>query len=229
MALFYSKPHRIHDFRIGCAAAEIASKIVHDLLVGRIGVLVKQLRDHHDEARRAVTALRRPARFERGLQRMRLAVARDAFDGGELRPVGPHGEHQAGEDRLSVQMDGAAAAGALIAAALGPDEPEIVAEDVEQHVVRTHGGFDPMQLKLTKEHMPSIECATTVHAQLPDDIRARHGLPPLEPGVFRDVIIQTWWDKAEVRAKTIERRRAIATPVEDTPAVPEAGGAGGGD
>jgi len=92
-----------------------------------------------------------------------------------------------------------------------------------------HGGFDPMQLKLTKEHMPSIECASTVHAQLPDDIRARHGLPPLEPGVFRDVIIQTWWDKAEVRAKTIERRRAIATPVEDTPAVPEAGGAGGGD
>jgi len=94
-----------------------------------------------------------------------------------------------------------------------------------------NGGFDPMQLKLTKEHMPSVECATTVHAQLPDEIRVRHGLPPLPPGAFRDVVIQTWWDRAEVRAKTIERRRAIATPVvEDTPATPvEAGGAGGGD
>lgn len=93
------------------------------------------------------------------------------------------------------------------------------------------GGFDPMMLPLTKEHMPSVECATTVHAQLPDDIRARHGLPPLAPGEFRDVVIQTWWDKAEVRARTIERRRAISTPVEDSPAVPveAGGGAGGGD
>ena len=100
-----------------------------------------------------------------------------------------------------------------------------------------NGGFDPMQLKLTKEQMPGVECATTVHAQIPDDIRARHGLPPLEPGVFRNVIIQTWWDKAEVRAKTIERRRAIATPVDspdnpvpDNPPAPvEAAGAEGGD
>jgi hypothetical protein len=112
-----------------------------------------------------------------------------------------------------------------------------------------HGGFDPMQLKLTKEHMPSVECATTVHAQLPDEIRARHGLPPLPPGAFRDAIIQTWWDKAELRASEIDRRRAISTPSspapgrravatpsspapepEDPPAAPvEAAGAEGGD
>ena len=99
-----------------------------------------------------------------------------------------------------------------------------------------HGGFDPMQLKLTKEQMPGVECATTVHAQIPDEIRARHGLPPLPPGTFREVVIQTWWDKAELRAKTIERRRAIATPADSTPSrddppTPpvEAGGAEGGD
>jgi hypothetical protein len=101
-------------------------------------------------------------------------------------------------------------------------------------------GFDPMELKLTKEHLPSIECATTVHAQLPDDIRARHGLPPLRPNEFRDAVVQTWWDKAEMRAKTIERRRAL-TPGEDSerdekvvepPAAetpPPAAGEGGGD
>jgi len=94
-----------------------------------------------------------------------------------------------------------------------------------------HGGFDPMQLKLTKEQLPGVECATTVHAQLPDEIRARHGLPPLRPGEFRDVIIQTWKDRVEARARTIERRRALPTPTpDDPPAAPvEAGAAEGGD
>lgn len=70
-------------------------------------------------------------------------------------------------------------------------------------------GFDPMELKLTKEHLPSVECASTVHAQLPDEIRQRHGLPPLPPGSFRDAIIQTWHDKAQQREQDIERRRAL--------------------
>jgi hypothetical protein len=87
-------------------------------------------------------------------------------------------------------------------------------------------GFDPMQLKLTKEHLPSVECATTVHAQLPDDIRARHGLPPLAPGQFRDAIVQTWWDKLQLREKTIERRRAL-TPEEPAPPAEGGGGEGG--
>lgn len=92
-------------------------------------------------------------------------------------------------------------------------------------------GFDPMELKLTKEHLPSVECATTVHAQLPDDIRARHGLPPLKPGEFRDAIVQTWWDKAELRAKTIERRRSLTPVPGDEPTPPAEGGAaeGGGE
>jgi hypothetical protein len=90
-------------------------------------------------------------------------------------------------------------------------------------------GFDPMQLKLTKEHLPSVECATTVHAQLPDEIRLRHGLPPLAPGVFRDAIVQTWHDKAEQRDKDLERRRAL-TPDEPPPAPVEGGpGAEGGE
>ncbi|MBK7824544.1 hypothetical protein [Nannocystis sp.] len=85
-------------------------------------------------------------------------------------------------------------------------------------------GFDPMQLKLTKEHLPSVECASTVHAQLPDEVRARHGLPPLAPGEFRDAIIQTWHDKAEQREKTIERRRALMP--DEPPLLPVEGGPG---
>jgi hypothetical protein len=97
-------------------------------------------------------------------------------------------------------------------------------------------GFDPMQLKLTKEHLPSVECATTVHAQLPDDVRRRHGLEPLPEGVFRDAVIQTWHDKAEQREKDIERRRALLPddpergPADPPPAPAEGGpGAEGGE
>jgi hypothetical protein len=87
-------------------------------------------------------------------------------------------------------------------------------------------GFDPMELKLTKERLASVECATTQHAQLPDEIRARHGLPPLPEGAFRDVPVQTWWDKAKIRAETIERRRQ-ALPGDEGPV--EGGGAEGGE
>lgn len=82
-------------------------------------------------------------------------------------------------------------------------------------------GFDPMQLKLTKEHLASVECSTTQHAQLPDEIRARYGLPPLPPGAFRDVAMQTWWDKQQVQQRTIEKRRQ-AVPGEPGEAAPEA-------
>jgi len=85
-------------------------------------------------------------------------------------------------------------------------------------------GFDPMQLKLTKEHLPSVECATTVHAQLPDEVRLRHGLPPLPEGSFRDAIIQTWHDKVEQREKDIERRRALLP--DDSAPLPAEGGPG---
>jgi hypothetical protein len=92
-------------------------------------------------------------------------------------------------------------------------------------------GFDPMELKLTKEHLASVECSTTQHAQLPNDIRARHGLPPIPEKDFRDVIIQTWWDKKQVEEQTIEKRRK-ALPDEPgevaPPPPPEAQGAEGG-
>jgi hypothetical protein len=102
-------------------------------------------------------------------------------------------------------------------------------------------GFDPYELKLHREDLPGFDCATTVHAQLPDEIRARHGLPPLAPGSFRDIETNTWHDRAEAKAKIIERRRAAdgsrrERPEESTePAEPaelpaEGGGnEGGGD
>ncbi len=112
---------------------------------GVVGIraAVEQPLRGHDEARRAIAALGRAAGFERGLQRVRFAIARHALDGGELRAVGPHGEDQTGKDGFAVQMNGATPARSLIAAAFGSDEPEVVTEDVEQYVVRTYRGLDP--------------------------------------------------------------------------------------
>lgn len=91
-------------------------------------------------------------------------------------------------------------------------------------------GFDPMELKLTKEHLASVECRTTQHAQLPDDIRARHGLEPLPPNTFRDVVLQTWWDKQQVQQQTIEKRRKTLPeePGEAQPPGEGQGAEGGG-
>jgi hypothetical protein len=93
-------------------------------------------------------------------------------------------------------------------------------------------GFDPMELKLTKEHLASVECRTTQHAQLPDEIRARYGLEPLPPNAFRDVVIQTWWDKEQVQQQTIEKRRkTLPDEPGEAPTPPGEGGAaaeGGG-
>lgn len=101
-------------------------------------------------------------------------------------------------------------------------------------------GFDPFRLKLHKEDLKSFDCATTPHAQLPDDIRARHGLPPLPEGAFKDVPLSTWWDRAQARQKIIQRRRAADAGREpdrepdrdrddELPSAEVAGAAEGGD
>lgn len=94
-------------------------------------------------------------------------------------------------------------------------------------------GFDPFELRLYKENLPSHDCATTLHAQLPDEVRARHGLPPLPPGTFRDITQTTWHDRAELRAKILERRRAADASreerEEEPPAEVAAAAEGGGE
>lgn len=96
-------------------------------------------------------------------------------------------------------------------------------------------GFDPFQLKLHKEDLQGHDCATLTHAQLPNWIRERHGLPPIPEDSFRDVTQSTWWDRAQMKAKILERRRAAGSGREprelrddDAPS-PEGAAAEGGE
>lgn len=91
-------------------------------------------------------------------------------------------------------------------------------------------GFDPFELKLHKQDLKGFDCATTTHAQLPNDIRARYGFDPLPDGAFLDVEIVTWHDQKQVKAKILERRRAFDAARGEEPLLPaEAGNDGGGD
>lgn len=60
-------------------------------------------------------------------------------------------------------------------------------------------GYDPMELKLYEREVDTIRCRTTRHAQLPNYLRERYGLPLLEDEerVFRPVVHRTWWDKQQ--------------------------------
>ncbi len=49
-------------------------------------------------------------------------------------------------------------------------------------------------------------CKTIPHGTLPNELRERYGLPPIdEDKDFRDVRFHTWWDKAERERKKAER------------------------
>jgi hypothetical protein len=96
-------------------------------------------------------------------------------------------------------------------------------------------GFDPFELKLHKEDLPGHDCATLTHAQLPNWIRERRGLPLIPPESFREVTHNTWYDRAQAKQKILERRRAPGAKLEprevrddDAAPTPEATPAGDG-
>jgi hypothetical protein len=61
-----------------------------------------------------------------------------------------------------------------------------------QEAVRSNG-YHPMLLDLRRVATHRFECASVPHGQLPDDLRARSGLPPRAPGTFREITTRTWW------------------------------------
>ena len=71
-------------------------------------------------------------------------------------------------------------------------------------------GYDPMELKLFQREEDAVRCRTTRHAQLPNALRERYGLPLLEDEakVFRPVVQRTWWDKKETSERVKERKDA---------------------
>ncbi len=95
-------------------------------VVGTRMTLANAGNGRHNLARRAIAALEGVVLEEGCLDRMQAAVCgRETFDGRDLSALGLRGERQAGKDALAIDMDGAGAALALIAALLGAGQRKV--------------------------------------------------------------------------------------------------------
>src|SRR5918994_1376391 len=127
---------RLDDPQVAGAAAEVACERLAELLVARVRVLAKKRLHRHEEARRTEAALERVSLVERALKRVELPVRGQPFHRPERPPVRLHCEHQARADGLSVELDGACAADALLAPDLRPRQPCLVPDEVGQERAR---------------------------------------------------------------------------------------------
>src|ERR687898_909418 len=123
---------RLDDPQVGRAATEVARERLAELLVARVRVLADERLHRHEEARRAEAALEGVRLVESALKRMELAVRGQPLHGLERPAVRLHREHQARAHGLSVELDGARAADALLAADLRPRQPCLVPDEVGQ-------------------------------------------------------------------------------------------------
>jgi hypothetical protein len=74
-----------------------------------------------------------------------------------------------------------------------------------------NGGWDQWQAPTEQTEQETINCKTTQHGQLPNELRVRYGFEPREPSeeerVFRDITQRTWWDKLEDERKRSDAGR----------------------
>ena len=127
---------RVEDLLIAGAAADIAAEPLLDLLaIGeRIDAQRRGRRHHH--AGNAIAALAGTGLVEGLLQQRQIALPREPFDGLDLRPLRLADRHQAGLHQHAVDEHRAGAAFAGAAAVLGAGEMHVVAQEIEQPLMR---------------------------------------------------------------------------------------------
>ena len=82
-------------------------------------------------------------------------------------------------------------------------------------------GYEPWKLKSRQKEQEVIDCNKTVHAQLDNEMRARHGLAQLDDDGFKPLRVRTWWDRK--RATEAKEERQIEKTRHSGPAPSEAG------
>jgi hypothetical protein len=137
--------HRGDDPLVARAPAQVAGQRDADLVLGHRAPLpfTQQRVGGDQEARGAEATLQRVMLGERALQRAELAVGGgQPLDGGDRSPVGLHGEHQTGPDRLAVERDRTRSAHAVLAADVGAGEPGVMADEVREQRARLDQAVD---------------------------------------------------------------------------------------
>src|SRR5262245_26064251 len=91
---------RLDDVHIAGATADVSAQCFADVRIGMMPVAPQQPGRLHDEARRAIAALRAELLVEAALHRGKTAVAGERFDGVDAAALDGRREREAGEPRL---------------------------------------------------------------------------------------------------------------------------------
>src|SRR6267143_955465 len=150
---------RSQDSDVGAAATEVPAHVLPDL-VGRAGVALLYAGDRgHDLAGGAVAALIGVVVQEGLLHRVQAAVrARDPFDSSDPLPLSLHGEREAGQHAPSIDVDGAGAALAVIAALLRAMQADLLTQSIEERCagVEVEPAARPVHLDLDGDGRRSV-------------------------------------------------------------------------
>src|SRR2546425_1125768 len=124
----------VEDLRVARAAAEVALERRAEVVTARARAAFQEGEHGEQHAGRAEPALHGAVPHERLLERMEPALALEPADGEDRAPSRGGREHEAARHRPAVEEHGARAADALAAAFLDVEDPERVAQDLEQRL-----------------------------------------------------------------------------------------------
>src|SRR6266702_1763851 len=110
------------------AAADVAGHRRAHLVRRWMRIASEQRLGAHELSGRAKATLRSIVLYERPLKRVELVAMREALDGVNLSPVGPHRQIAARVDGLAVQYHRAGSAFAAVAADLRAGQAEMIAQ-----------------------------------------------------------------------------------------------------
>src|SRR5207248_3189105 len=142
---------RLVDLDVAGAAAQVAGQRLFDLIARRSRVAREQRLRGEEKRRSAIAALRRAKLGEGVLQRVQIAARGHPLD----RPHAPsrtgEAEDQAGEHGRAVDEHGAGAALTQLAAVLGAREAQVLAQHLEQRLVRREGHLDGIAVHVERD------------------------------------------------------------------------------
>jgi hypothetical protein len=130
------------NLEIPSAAAEDARERYANLIAGCVRMLVQQGFRGDQNCGGAVSALSCAEVGEGVLQRMKISLQAQAFDGQNISGITFNAEDQAGEHGLAIKKNGTRAAFSEFTAMLGAGVAEIFAKDFEQSFVRCERDVD---------------------------------------------------------------------------------------
>src|SRR6266700_3305044 len=139
------------DLDVTGAAAEVARERLLDLIARGTRPRCEQRLGGQEERRRAVATLGCAELGKRLLERMERPALRHTFDRLDPAPGAGEAEHQTGEDWRPVEQHGTRAAFAQLAAVFRAREPRILAQHLEQGLVRCERDLDGLAVQLERD------------------------------------------------------------------------------